>query len=266
MNKSIKIKQIARTLSLVLSILALGVLISACQSNVSMKKVSLPSSSNPLIDAKSAEDDFAYPTKDPSTIEGKKFFQSNCASCHSFKKEPNKHEFTVSYVNKVTPSHLFKTITSNSNHPSFKDKLNIKERWDVVMYLRSELFGLPDNLDKVKTEFGANCAVCHGTRGFADGNIHYYLNPKPANFNQFDRLYERTDEKIFDEISNGIPWTAMPPWAGRVDKEKHYEFDDKFRWELVKYIRQFGYSTEADILRKDEYFKPSNESEYKKSN
>jgi mono/diheme cytochrome c family protein len=259
-----KIAQIARTITLVCSIVVVGLLISACQSNISLKKVSLPSDSNPLIDEKSAGEDFAYPTKDPSIVEGKKFYAANCASCHSFTKEPNKHEFTVSYINKVTPSHLFKTITSNPKHPSFKENLSIKERWDIVMYLRSELFGLPEDFEKVKTEFGANCAVCHGTRGFADGNIHYYLNPKPANFNQFDRLYEKTDEKIFDEISNGIPWTAMPPWAGREDKQKHYEFDDKFRWQLVKYVRQFGYSTEADVLRKDEYFKQSDESDYKK--
>ena len=40
----------------------------------------------------------------------------------------------------------------------------------------------------------------------------------------------------------------MPPWANRVDKDKHYTFDESFRWELVKYIRYFGYSTEKDPL------------------
>ena len=140
-----------------------------------------------------------------------------------------------------------------------KDKLTRMERWDTVMYVRYVLFGLPQDYEDIMTKFGSNCAVCHGTRGFADGPIHYYLNPPPANFNQFDRLYEKTDEKLFEEISNGIPWTAMPPWAGRVDKDKHFEFDDKFRWELVKFVRQFGYVTEKDVLRNKELF------EHKKS-
>ena len=240
--------EILKTITLVLCIILVGLVISACQSSLELKKASLPSADKPLISEKTTIENFAYPTKDPSIEEGKKIFAQNCASCHGFKGEAGKHNFTLKYVNSVTPSHLFKIITSNDKHESFKDKLTIQERWNVVMYLRSELFGLPKDFEDTKVKFGSNCAVCHGTRGFADGPIHYYLNPLPANFNQFDRLYEKTDEKIFEEISNGIPWTAMPPWANRVDKDKHFTFDEPFRWELVKFVRSFGYSTEKDVL------------------
>ena len=250
-----QITRILKTVNLVFCIVLTGVLISACQTRVNLDKVNLPSEKKPLISKKAAQEDFAYPTKDPSVIDGKKLFTQNCASCHGFGSDSGKKNFTLKYVNSVPPSDLFKKITNNDKHPSFKDKLTKMERWDIVMYLRYQLFGLPENPDDIKTKFGSNCAVCHGTRGFADGNIHYYLNPPPANFNQFDRLYEKTDEKLFDEISNGIPWTAMPPWANRVDKDKHFEFDEKFRWELVKFIRQFGYSTEADVLRSEKLFK-----------
>jgi hypothetical protein len=47
----------------------------------------------------------------------------------------------------------------------------------------------------------------------------------------------------------------MPPWAGRVDKDKHFTFDDKFRWELDKFVRHFAYSTEADPVRDEKLFK-----------
>ncbi len=255
MNKKNKSLKILRTITLVMCIVLVGLLLNACQTSVNLNKVALPSESNPLVSKKSTAADFAYPTKDPSIEDGKKSFGQNCASCHSFKTESGKQTFTLKYINSVTPSHLFKVITSNEKHPSFKDKLSRQERWDIVMYLRYELFGLPKEFEDIKTKFGGNCAVCHGTRGFADGNIHYYLNPLPANFNQFDRLYEKTDETLFDEISNGIPWTAMPPWANRIDKDKHFTFDDKFRWELVKYVRQFGYSTEKDPLRQEKLFK-----------
>ncbi len=248
MGRKKQITGILKTVTLVMSIVIVGILITACQSNLNINKVALPSNQKPLISQKGTQEDFAYPTKDPSIVEGKKLFGQNCASCHSFGNQGGKNVFTLKYINSVTPSHLFKTITSSDKHESFKDKLNRQERWELVMYLRSELFGLPKDFEDVKIKFGSNCAVCHGTRGFADGPIHYYLNPPPANFNEFDRLYEKTDAKIFDEISNGIPWTAMPPWANRVDKDKHFTFDDKFRWELVKYVRSFGYSTEKDAL------------------
>ena len=251
MNNKEQTIKILRTITFVFCLVASGLMISACQTSLKMSKVTLPSDEKPLI---SKEEEFAYPTKDPSVVEGKKLFEQNCASCHSFGSGP-KHNFTLKYVNSVTPSHLFKTITSSETHPSFKEKLPIRERWDVVMYLRYQLFGLPENYDDAKVKFGSNCAVCHGTRGFGDGDIHYFLNPPPANFNQFDRLYEKTDEKLFEEISNGIPWTAMPPWANRIDKDKHFTFDDKFRWELVKYVRHFGYSTEKDVLRDELLFK-----------
>lgn len=237
--------EILKTITLVLCIILVGLVISACQSSLELQKVNLPST-----DIGS----FAYPTKDPSIEEGKKIFAQNCASCHSFKGETGKHNFTPKYVNSVTPSKLFKAITSDDKHPSFRDKLSIKERWDAVMYLRFVLFGYPEDYEDIKIKFGSNCAVCHGTRGFGDGDIHYFLNPPPANFNQFERLYEKTDETLFEEISNGIPWTAMPPWKGRIDKDKHFQFDDKFRWELVKYVRHFGYTTERDVLRDKKLF------------
>lgn len=232
----------------VISLLICLVVITGCQSNIQLSKVALPSS----------QEDFAYPTRDPSIVEGKKLFSQNCSSCHGFGSAKGKNNFTLKYVNSVTPSQLFKAITSSDKHPSFKDKLTKQERWDTIMYLRYELFGYPENYADTMIKFGSNCAVCHGPRGFGDGDIHYYLNPPPANFNQFDRLYEKTDEKLFDEITHGIPWTAMPPWADRVDKDKHFAFDEKFRWELVKYIRSFGYSTEKDILREGKLFKDGN--------
>ena len=259
MSNKKQIVGILRTIALIMVIILIGLLITACQSTLELKKVALPSVEKPLISERAAKEDFAYPTKDPSVVEGKKLFTQNCSSCHSFGEAGGKNSFTLKFVNSVTPSHLFKVITNDDKHPSFKDKLPIKERWDIVMYLRYQLFGLPEDYEDTKIKFGSNCAVCHGTRGFADGPIHYFLNPPPANFNQFDRLYEKTDEKLFEEISDGIPWTAMPPWANRVDKDKHFTFDEKFRWELVKYVRHFGYSTEADVLRKEELFKRKGE-------
>lgn len=246
MKNKIQLAGILKTFILVFVIFLIGVLCNACQTSVSLHKVSLPSFEKPLVTEQGITD-FAYPTKPPSIVEGEKLFKQNCANCHGF-GSTGKNNFTLQYVNSVTPSQLFKVITTDIKHSSFKDKLTIKERWDAVMYLRYKLFGLPVAFEDMKTKFGSNCAVCHGTRGHGDGSLHYHLNPPPANFTEFSRLYERTDEKLFDDISNGKPWTAMPPWKNRVDKNKNFVFDDKFIWELVKYVRHFGYSTSADPL------------------
>lgn len=258
-----QVEVVTRIIVLVLAIIIVAFFITACQNTIELKNVSSPAD-KPLISKKVQEEDFAFPTKDPSVEEGKKLFAANCASCHGFKNETGKQNFTLKYVNSVAPSHLFKAITNSPKHHSFKDKLSIKERWDVVMYLRFVLFGLPENYDDVKVKFGANCANCHGTRGFGDGDIHYFLNPPPANFNQFDKWYEKTDEYLFERISHGKPWTAMPPWEGRVDKDKNFVFDERFIWELVKYVRHFGYTTGKDLLRDEKLFKTNSQDEVRK--
>ena len=257
MKNKIQLTGILKTFVFVLTIVIIGVILNACQNSVPLNKVSLPSPEKPLVTEESAVD-FEYPTKTPSVIEGKTIFKQNCASCHGFGGS-GKNDFTLKYINSVTPSQLFKVITNDIKHPSFKDKLPIKERWDAVMYLRYEIFGMPADFEDIKIKFGSNCAVCHGTRGHGDGSLHYHLNPHPANFTEFSRLYEKTDEKLFDEISNGIPWTAMPPWKNRVDKDKNFVFDDKFRWDLVKYVRNFGYTTIADPLRDEKLFGKQND-------
>ena len=96
--------EILRTVTLVLCIILVGLVISACQSSLELKKASLPSADKPLISKEASIESFAYPTKDPSIEEGKKIFAQNCASCHGFKGEAGKHNFTLKYVNSVTPS------------------------------------------------------------------------------------------------------------------------------------------------------------------
>jgi mono/diheme cytochrome c family protein len=147
----------------------------------------------------------------------------------------------------------------------FKEKLSRDERWAVIFYAR-HLAGNDDisytTLDgqpiEVSALFGGNCAVCHGNRGFADGFLHTgrpskhgveggkvhigLFEPPPANFHDYKRFYNRTDAQLFKYISEGVYPSAMPPWAGRVDKDKNIVFDEKLRWNLVRYVRQFSFN------------------------
>ncbi len=209
-----------------------------------------------LLDEKSSADDLEYPAYDPSIIKGKEVYKNNCAGCHANAAGSPDRILTKEFLRSKSPQDQYLTIVRGNDKgmPSFRHSLTREQRWDALMYIRAEVLGyFPlnseelSNMDKI---FGANCAVCHGTRGDGDGPLHKSIEPKPADFNMFSRLYTRSDEKIFDEITNGIPWTAMPAWKDRYDYDLHYAFDDELRWKLVNYVRQFGFSQE--IFRLDQ--------------
>lgn len=134
-------------------------------------------------------------------------------------------------------------------HPVLKDQLSRREIWDLVFYSRS--FSMPylteqrwSELDPV---FGANCAVCHGKRGHGDGPLARNMEPLPANFHQYPRFYDRTDEMIWEHIAYGIKWEGMPNFLGKTDKAKNVKFDDAYIRELTNYIRAF-HSSAAPTL------------------
>jgi mono/diheme cytochrome c family protein len=124
---------------------------------------------------------------------------------------------------------------------TFRD-LSRDDRWATIFYARY-LAGAGDiagpNPAKpdltVDSIFGGNCAVCHGKRGQADGPLHvgktgnhelhnseipHDLLPAPANFTQYDRLYNRTDAQLFRYICQGIYPSAMPSWYGDVSRDR----------------------------------------------
>ena len=68
---------------------------------------------------------------------------------------------------------------------------------------------LPGDPNNGATIYAQNCATCHGTS--LEGNIGPTLNPiqkLPGVSNPLDPTY------LITTISNGIPGTAMPAWAG----------------------------------------------------
>ena len=195
---------------------------------------------------------FRYPSHQPSLVTGEKVFKQNCQSCHvpsssykaAFRKETPEKQFEFVCGGNGTGVHSF---AGKGN-----GKLGIDEMWDSLLYFRANVLGYykanSQELADMNATFGGNCAVCHGTRGQGDGNLHKSLYPPPANFTMFQRLYTRTDEKLFNEIRYGIPWTAMPAWKDRYDFDKKIKFNDEMIWKLVRYVRQFGHAQEKDRL------------------
>ncbi len=197
---------------------------------------------------------FRYPSHQPSLVTGEKVFKQNCASCHSA-TGASKAKFRT-----VSPEKHFEFVCGGSKGAKAhdphafagKDKLDVDQIWDSLTYFRASVLGYfkenTQDLADMDATFGGNCAVCHGTRGQGDGNLHKSLYPPPANFTMFERLYTRTDEKLFNEITYGIPWTAMPAWKDRYDFDKKIKFNEQMIWNLVRYVRQFSHAQSKDRL------------------
>lgn len=195
---------------------------------------------------------FRYPSHPPSLLTGEKVFKQNCASCHVPSPEYK------AFFRTRTPEKQFEFVCGGKGDGvhSFAGKgpgkLSIDEMWDSLIYLRANVLGYfgenTQSLSEMNALFGGNCAVCHGTRGHGDGNLHKSLYPPPANFTMTERLYTRTDEKLFNELKYGIPWTAMPAWYNRYDFDSKVKFDEDMIWKLVRYVRQFSHTQSKDRL------------------
>jgi copper transport protein len=78
--------------------------------------------------------------------------------------------------------------------------------------------------------FEANCAVCHGTQGRADGPAAANLTVRPPDFGN-GHLDIHTDGDIFYWIQNGFGGSSpMPTFKGKLS--------DDDTWNLVNYVRR----------------------------
>lgn len=239
--------------------------------------------SEPVEDKTLAEQDFAFPSQPPSLMQGREIFQQQCVKCHAQSYwQGQKVKEDLAYT---TPIDLYLMLTTGkspqvvlptqqrrqllpASHMAFKDALNRDGRWAVIFYTRY-LAGAgdiksPDPKSDVAAIFGGNCAVCHGTKGQGDGPLytaktgnHELHNgsqvqnfmPPPANFTQYNRLYNRTDAQLLKYICEGIYPSAMPAWYGNVNVDKDsgkitYAFDEKLIMNLMRHVRSLSYKND----------------------
>jgi len=219
------------------------VLLSSCSSNFSLKNDSLVSAN-----LTRKADILTYPEDRPSVPDGKVWWnQQNCASCHGATGSGGSAPVNLSdkvWMRKIKPIDQFLFVAygkPGTNHPALADKLSKRQIWDLVFYTRS--LAVPELNDAeimaIDPVFGSNCAVCHGKKGKGDGPLAHALEPVPANFSQYNRFYDRTDDTLYDHIANGIKWEGMPNFLGKEDKAKNLKFDEAYIWKLVQYVRNF---------------------------
>lgn len=142
-------------------------------------------------------------------------------------------------------------VVREFTHKEYASQFDKRILWDLVFYTRSLASPLLPEKEHMamKAVFGANCAVCHGTRGAGDGPLNkgLILQPNPANFNKFVRFYDRTDEQLWDHIAHGIKWEGMPDFLGKEDRGNKVKFDADYIWKLVQYVRNFHEMSEFEL-------------------
>jgi mono/diheme cytochrome c family protein len=200
-----------------------------------------------------------YPDDKPSEPDGKVIYEKlSCAECHGADGKGISGKASIDlasaeYMRKQKPIDQYMFLAFGKDgvkHPSTLDSTTSQKTWNLVFYLRSlscPLLGVAD-YTAVTPVYGGNCMVCHGPKGYGDGPLNKYnvLEPNPANFQNYQRFYDRTDDTLYDHIANGIKWEGMPNFLGKEDKAKKVKFDEAYIWKLVAYVRAF-HSTNKQI-------------------
>jgi mono/diheme cytochrome c family protein len=96
---------------------------------------------------------------------------------------------------------------------------------------RNPLSPTEENIAAGRTLYGANCASCHGPRGYGDGPTAQGLNPPPANIAALARMPMASDSYLMWTVSEGgLPiGSAMPAFNGVLSGTQ--------RWQVITYVR-----------------------------
>ncbi len=197
-----------------------------------------------------------FPDINPSVPDGKTVWEEQqCAKCHGQYGTGTFHanDMTHSPITLGRPIVLYQFLAyglPNWDHPALKGRLTDNAIWDLVFFCRSFASppATPEELQDLQPVFGANCADCHGEKGFGDGPLARHLNPLSANFHQYNRFFDREDTMLYNHISEGLYPTAMPPFLGRRDPLNGVTFDDALINKLVRYVRHFHVDNQPTYL------------------
>ncbi|HEY6897845.1 MAG TPA: c-type cytochrome [Rhodocyclaceae bacterium] len=102
----------------------------------------------------------------------------------------------------------------------WKSQLSDKEIAAVVDYIRDSFMvvALDPRLQRGKTVYVHNCAVCHGERGQGSSNPIGGLVPA-RNLASPQSRAELSRERMLNSVTNGRPGTAMAGFTGRLPAE-----------------------------------------------
>ena len=178
------------------------------------------------------------PENPPEGGRGAIIFNDRCVTCHGPTGAgdgemvdrldvPPQAFVDPEYRKTAVPSTMFNMITdgdlatgmppfgpNNANGP-----ITEESRWNLVATVYS-LATPPDAIERGTAVYEASCLECHGETG--DGE-------QAANLADYAYWVDRSNEDVYNAIENG----AIADHA--------YDLSDDERWDVVDYIRTFGY-------------------------
>jgi len=88
-----------------------------------------------------------------------------------------------------------------------------------------------------KAVFAANCAKCHGDKGFGDGKEGLKLDPRPRNFHEEPRMSLMSPFSVYNTVRCGVQGTGM---------KEHPELSDEEVWDVAFYVLTLRYEANKD--------------------
>lgn len=186
-----------------------------------------------------------------SAAAGQVLYIQHCTTCHGDAGrgdgptaellDPHPVDFTDQQVrDSRTPAERFDAITNGvagTGMPPWGAILDEEQIW-AVLYYEWSLANGPESTVAGKQIFEANCAVCHGEHGQGNGAIAETLDTSPADFTDHEFMSTRSNQELFDVITNGkIP---MPSWETALDEDQ--------RWQVISYLRTFSYQPSGSTI------------------
>ena len=97
--------------------------------------------------------------------------------------------------------------------------------------LKNPIKATPENIERARALYVANCASCHGEDGKSKTDIASVMTPKPTDLTAKE-MKGITDGEIYWVITNGIKKSGMPALkTKRTDEE---------RWLMTEYVKKLA--------------------------
>ncbi|MCH7960185.1 MAG: c-type cytochrome [Candidatus Hydrogenedentes bacterium] len=200
------------------------------------------------------------PSSQGSVASGKRIYNQQCVTCHA---EDGRGEPSMIGLLEVDPpdltdatwdhgstdAALFAIIrngTETGMEP-FAQKLNERQTWNVINYLRALASAKPDRVavaetaellnpveystDSVglgKQRYIRQCVECHGMDGRGNTEMVEFLLERPANLRREKWKYGTKDAGVFRIVRDGTP-NDMPAFKEKLSEEQ--------MWHVVNYLR-----------------------------
>ena len=229
---------------LIIFLISISLILAACGTDIQVGDSTIPSSTTTAEPESAASAGPVAADGRFSVAAGQAFYVQLCIVCHGESGQgdgstasvldPKPANFTDRELrDSRTPADRFDIISNgvaDTGMPAWGSALDEDERWAVLYYTWS----LANNVEEINAGqqiFEANCVVCHGPGGRGDGEIAENLEQQPANFTDHEFMASRSDEELFNVITNGK--NSMPVWGEVLSEDQ--------RWQVIAFLRTFTY-------------------------